>query len=522
MSTKKKYLVPPLNLEVPKRDSIIGELIISPLSNSDTIISPLSNSDTIISPLISPLSNPDHGPFINSIKLSSSLNYSKIKDFPIFWSGFFVDNIELNDFGNSFETKGEILIEKMKNASKIPRGYSSLDVIDYSNDEDNEENEENTESNIVTLVTGRDSLISIDESLISTERSSLSNPKKLKTFMTQRGTKKQRKQSNADIIIDPTYNFSKKFTKLALESNPENIGLFVNCTPAEFITKFFYKVEFDIIQQWCQRIKQKVKIYIFNLKNMNCFYIKPTVEILVARLKSKIPDTQLKQIMKDKIKPLIIKLEKNNCYEAKTFVISQIERLKHTPIGEYSKYSYKDPEKRKIFFTNIIINPIFEKLQNINCSSIKIKFQKQINDFLKSEFNTSIENIELTWKSLIDILNNLKTKLHNNNLNNCVEIYEILKDILTIVEHENPITAKEKNDFTAFFIQINKILDNENDKNCFYIQRLLEKKMKKKNNTQKNKKKYITFECFTCNSLTDCAKIINQQIKLSLVLKEKK
>jgi len=508
MSTKKKYLVPPLNLEVPKRDSIIGELIISPLSNSDTIISPLSSQDTIISPLISPLSNPDHGPFINSIKLNSPLNYSKIKDFPIFWSGFFVDNIELNDFGNSFETKGEILIEKMKNASKIPRGYSSLDVIDYSNDEDNEENEkdedneeneknedneeneDNTESNIITLVTGRDSLISIDESLILTERSSLSSPKKLKTFMTQRGTKKQRKQSNADIIIDPTDNFSKKFTKLALESNPKNIGLFVNCTPADFVNKIFYKLEFDIIQKHYEDIKQKVKIFIFNLKNMNCFYIKPTVELLVARLKSKIPDTQLKQIMKDKIKPLIIKLEKNNCYEAKTFVISQIERLKHTPIGEYTRYSYKDPEKRKTFFTNIIINPIFEKLQNINCSSIKIKFQKQINDFLKSEFNTSIENIDITWKSLIDILNNLKTRLHNNNLNNCVEIYEILKDILTIVENENPITAKEKNDFIAFFIQINKILDNENDKNCFYIQRLLEKKKKKKNKNQKKKKKY--------------------------------
>jgi len=543
MSTKKKYRVPPLNLDVPKRDSIIGEITISPPSNSDTIISPLSNPDTIISPLvspvvsplISPLSHPDRrGPFINSIRLSSSLNYSKIKDFPIFWSGFFLDNLELNDIENGFETKGELLVEKMKKTSKLINGYTSLDVIDYSDDEDNEEN---TKENIVTVVTGRDSLISVDESLISTSRSSLSNLSSLSGLSglnsTQRTIQRAtKKQSTADKIIESGKLFSEKFTRLALKSNPKNIGLFVNCTPADFVNKIFYKLEFDIIQKHYEDIKQKVKIYIFNLKNMNCFYIKPTFELLLARLNSKISDTQLKQIMKDKIKPLLIKLEKNNCYQAKAFVISQIERLKQIPIGEYSRYSYKDPKKRKTFFTNIIINPILEKLQNIKCSSIKIQFQKQINDFLKSDFNASIENIELTWKLLIGILTNLQTILHNHNINNCVEIYDILKNILIIVEHESSLTAKEKNDITAFFIKVNKILDDENNKNCFNIKKLLEKKIKKnlkkskklekKTTTKKNKKKYITFECFTSNSLKDCAKIINQQIKLSSALKEKK
>ena len=500
MSTKKKYMIPPLKLDVPKRDSIIGELIISPLSNSDTIISPISHPDR-------------RGPFINSIRLADELNYYDIKDFPIFWSGFFLDNFELNNIENGFETKGELLLEKMKNVAKITRGYTSLDVIDYSDDE---ENQDNTKENIITLVTGRDSLISIDESLISTQRSSLSG-----LNSTQRGTKKQKKQLNADKIMVSGKLFSEEFTRLALKSNPENIGLFVNCTPAEFVNKLFYKVEFYIIQQWYQRIKQNVKIYIFNLKNMNCFYIKPTIELLLARLKSKMPDTQLKQIMKDKIKPLLIKLEKNNCYDTKAFVLSQIKRLEDIPIGEYSRYSYKDPNKRKKFFNDVIINPIFEKLQNIKCSSIKIKFQKQINDFLKSEFNTSIENIDVTWKALTSILKKLQTSLHDNNINNCFEIYEILKDILTIVEDESPLAENEKTDFTEFFIKINKILDDENDKNCFNIKKLLEKKIKKKTTNKKNKKKYITFECFTCNNLTDCAKIINQQIKLSSDLRER-
>jgi hypothetical protein len=92
--------------------------------------------------------------------------------------------------------------------------------------------------------------------------------------------------------------FSAEFTRLALLSNPKNIGLFVNCeTHAEFVKKIFYRVEFNIIINWYQRIKQNVKIYIFNLQK-NCFNIKKLLE------------EKVETVLKEKIEKLLKKTKK--------------------------------------------------------------------------------------------------------------------------------------------------------------------------------------------------------------------
>ena len=179
--------------------------------------------------------------------------------------------------------------------------------------------------------------------------------------------------------MTPGELFSKNFTELALNSNPKNIGLFVNCTPAKFVKKIFYRVEFNTIIKWYQRIKKDVKIYIFNLQNMNCFYIKSTIEVILTWLKSTMLDAGLKQRIKDMIKQ------------------------------------------------------------------------------------------------------NLKTSLRNKNFGNCLDIYEKLEDILSVIADEKPIDVQRKNDLIATFTQFNKILKDENNKNCFDIKKLLEKKLLKKN-----------------------------------------
>ena len=49
------------------------------------------------------------GVFLNSMRLNSLLNYSDIKEFPIWWSGFYIDNSRLNNPINSFKTKSCII-----------------------------------------------------------------------------------------------------------------------------------------------------------------------------------------------------------------------------------------------------------------------------------------------------------------------------------------------------------------------------------------------------------------------------
>ena len=164
-------------------------------------------------------------------------------------------------------------------------------------------------------------------------------------------------------------------------------------------------------------------------------------------------------------------LEDNNCYEAESFIQEKIDLLLNSPI-----FNYKDPEKRKDFFNNNIIKPIIRKLKK-NCNIIKIDFNNKINKFLNSYENEdeiwddSDKNIEYTWIKLINILKNLKTKLNNQKIYNCFEIYEQLKEIQTKVrnkiEEKSPLDDTLKNDCIQTLISITKDLEYENDKNCF-------------------------------------------------------
>jgi hypothetical protein len=254
--------------------------------------------------LSKPVSNPDtRGPFINKIKLNRLVKYDDIKDFPIWWSGFYVNNPELNDIINGFDTKGEFIASEMMNASQFLKGFTDLEVRNYIGFEDD------IKENTVTLVTTPDSLISIDESLL-TNRSINS--------ITSSARSTARKAKSRNDIRMPRMKrgevFSAEFTKLALLSKPKNIGLFVNCeTQAEFVKKIFYKIEFNIIINWYQKIKQNVKIYIFNLQK-NCFNITKVLEEKVEKVLKEKLEKQLKKTKK-KLKKNTLPLNKYITFE---------------------------------------------------------------------------------------------------------------------------------------------------------------------------------------------------------------
>ena len=295
---------------------------------------------------------------------------------------------------------------------------------------------------------------------------------------------------------------------------------------------------------------------------MNCFNIsfkiKPIIKLILANLKSNIPDDdpddepdddpddepddevydKLIQLLKDNIQHFftILKiLQDNNCYDAEEYedFVKEKKLTLRNQFRENVYNYYKDPIKRKKFFSDTIINPIIEELKNKRCF-LRLNFNKQKNDFLNSEFNTNRKNIKNNWDKLEDILNTLQKSLqYQNNQNNqnrsiCFEIYKKLNNKLLTLKTLNTRLPVDNNTIKFVLEDINTVkrvledinpqlaeLDHENNKNCFDIKKLLEKKLEKTNIG----KDYITFECFTCNSLKDCAKIINQQLKLSSALK---
>jgi hypothetical protein len=84
----------------------------------------------------------------------------------------------------------------------------------------------------------------------------------------------------------------------------------------------------------------------------------------------------------------------------------------------------------------------------------------------------------------------------------------MLKKIIDILNKDLPVNI---DDIRSRFKEIKENLENENNKNCFEIKKLLIERIE--NDELKSGKKYITFECVTCSTLADCSTIINQKIK---------
>jgi len=71
-------------------------------------------------------------PFIDNIRLLDTVNYSEIKDFPIWWSGYFVNDYDnrddVYDINGKIITRGDLLRQQMIKASRILKGYTSMDA----------------------------------------------------------------------------------------------------------------------------------------------------------------------------------------------------------------------------------------------------------------------------------------------------------------------------------------------------------------------------------------------------------
>ena len=558
-----------------------------------------------------------NGPFNKAIRLDSKLRYSDIKDFPIWWSGFFIDDPELLAPEFSFERKGNFVQTQMLQAARKVSGYTCIDVNDTTIDEILNTPDQSTRA---IAITGDDSLITFNRQLATNETCSLNTPIITYRDTTQqgiprgahnstrgvhstrklvprgvhnrtrgahitrmlvppgvhnstrgvhnrtRGVHNRTRGAHAQSVRQaqslppsphPTFRdlppappsphltfravfnseqrnieklkqieiFSKRFTKLALQSNPTNIGLFVNCTPAEFINKIFYNTEFNIIQEHYQHFKQNVNIYIFNLKNETCNFIN---KILKSLLNKKITNfvingKPIKVI--EEIKNIIKKLNKKY-YESVGQVDDAIKKhneiIKIIDSNIYERIRFKDDivKDEKIQQLNTILDKFLTK----NWVYMIDKFKQNINKLNENKITTyTIEQTIQDLTGKLEILKELQKDLYiyfTKKDNICFSIYNMLKLIIETIEKvntTNPFTNNDNAFIVSIINMINKALEDENNKNCFEIKKLLEKKLEETSIG----KYYIKFKCFTCNNLKDCAKVINQQLKLPPALRER-
>jgi len=531
------------------------------------------------------------GVFLDSIRLNSALNYYDIKDFPIWWSGFYVDNTLVDNQINSFRTKRERTKKQMLAASRKTRGFSCLDLKPFLN-------LQNELQNTHTIaITSHDSFISFDKELTklldsqgycvdSTNipiYSSRSRPARLGTqrgqhtplrlgtqrgqhtplrlgtqrgqhipsrrgtqrgqhIPSRRGTQRgqhtplrrgtqrgqhtplrrgtqrgqhspsrrdTQRKSKSDVTMNQDNDFSRKFTKLALESSPENIGLFVNCTPAQFIEKIFYNIEFDIIRAHYETIKKNVNLFIFNISPNKCYDIKEKIQLIIQDLKSK----KLENNAMTDINSIIEILENKNCYKTIKIVDeikeqielldSKLQKNKSYKLTTYFKTDVVKDAMMDTFNTSLLIS-IDELLKNKNCFLITKKFEKKINALKEKNITTTnlpktLKDIKEKQEKLIELQTSLSDYFKEND-EDCFDIYNKLKKIL------NSTSPADNDKIKLVLEEINQQLEDANNRSCFEIIKLLKEK-------QKADEKYITFNCNTCNSLADCAIIINQKIK---------
>ena len=129
------------------------------------------------------------------------------KNFPIWWSGFYLEDNTSNNPVND-----------MKNAAKMLNGFSSLDTLMSS---------------------------------ALTEQNKFWN-----------------ECSKVDNFQWGRY-ISENYTKLALRTSPENIGLFLNKQLDAFLKSDFFNTEINLINNHYKDLGKHVTLHIFNLKD-NC------------------------------------------------------------------------------------------------------------------------------------------------------------------------------------------------------------------------------------------------------------
>jgi hypothetical protein len=160
-------------------------------------------------------------PIVNNL-----LSGEESKHFPIWWSGFWIENPD--PVSNP--------VNDMKSASQLLHGYSSLDTR-----------------------MGFDAL------------------EQQNSFW--------KACSKKDDFKWGTY-ISNTYTKMALRKNPKNIGLFVNKDIDAFLLSDFFKTEISLINSHYKDINKKVKFHIFNLKD-NCKEIINKLKDVVTNIKFK-------------------------------------------------------------------------------------------------------------------------------------------------------------------------------------------------------------------------------------------
>jgi hypothetical protein len=560
-------------------------------------------------------------PFIDNIRLLDTVNYSEIKDFPIWWSGYFVNDYDdrdsVYDINGKIITRGDLLRQQMIKASRILKGYTSMDahttVSPRAFDKDNfydfdfkEEpidksvvvTDENSGSGIIYTPspqstprlstqrsptprastpraptprastprsptprspTQRSSTQRASTQRASTQRASTpgSSMQRATTqgSYTQRATTQQASplstsssssqstprnpyeelkkqnlplkeliQAVKNIQKKRDKNYSEQFTLLALQSDPTDIGLFVNCSLDEFVDKIFYKIEFDIIVNYYKGINKPFTLHIFNITNDNCLNLQKKIMLINNKLiKKQLNQSQLAAELTKSIKHI-------NCYDLLELVQITSKKLRGVYNGPIdpneltiSKITSMDVrlhnESVKTFISQII-TPITDKLKDKACHiKSKKEFIRQINEIYTL---LGMPNPKIVVKqahfddndwfqkrlTLIDLLTKLQIYIYNYFIETDYTCFVIYKNIKELIDDITNNPAIEMPIIQSQLKQINMSLQQENNKHCIGIREKLLKKLK----TDKVGKALITFNCLTCANLIDCAKIIRNHI----------
>lgn len=600
MSTKKKYLVPPLNL--PKSTTKTTTRKPPKLSSLNPL--KMSTRKKVKVPILDftkkRLNKKD--PFIDNILLYEDLNYSQIKDFPIWWSGFFISDKEMDNYDDVDDNRGDLLVQQMIKASRIVQGFTSQDVkvkegkmSDFDNDQDYEDEDEIEDEdqgqgpepnadNTVMVTNEEDSGIIYRESPKSTQRaltpsvtlvstarstqrastpsltrlSTVRSTQRSTQLSTQRSTQRSRRQFASpipptprnpfkelksknlsaselvkarreirEIIIKRENNFSKKFTLLALQADPKDIGLFVNCSPDEFVNKVFYNLEFGVILKYYKIRKLPFTLHIFNMKNDNCVNLQKKIMLINNKLNNKLNKEQLNQ---DQTASELTEIIKHiNCYDLLELVQIAKKRMRG-PINYNDPdelilnkiYSIKDVTERneeyKTFISEII-NPITEKLKDKTCHiKSNKKFMKLINKIYtllgKNYPETEVDTVQSIWDlskknddifSAFRMLHKYIYKYFFETDYICFTVYNNIKQLIGDISNQPDIKMTI---IQSILKEIYNTLLQENNKDCLGIKQKLLKKIE----TDELGKSLITFNCLTCANLIDCAKIIRNRI----------
>jgi len=545
-------------------------------------------------------------PFIDNIRLLDTVNYSEIKDFPIWWSGYFVndydDRDDVYDINGKIITRGDLLRQQMIKASRILKGYTSMDayttVSPRAFDKDNfydfdfkEEpidksvvvTDENSGSGIIYTPleeptprsptprastprssTPRSSTPRSSMQRASTPRSSMqrastpgsstqraSTPRSsMQRASTQQASPLSTSSSSSQSTPRNPYeelkkqnlplkeliqavkniqkkrdkNYSEQFTLLALQSDPTDIGLFVNCSLDEFVDKIFYKLEFDIIVNYYKGINKPFTLHIFNITNDKCLNLQKKIMLINNKLiKKQLTQTQLAAELTKSIKHI-------NCYDLLELVQITSKKLRGVYNGPndpneltISKITSMDvrlhSESVKTFISQII-TPITERLKDKACHiKSKKEFIRQINEIytLLGMPNPKIGVKQAHFDdndwfqkrlTLINLLTTLQIYIYNYFIETDYTCFVIYKNIKELIDDITNNPAIEMPIIQSQLKQINMSLQQENNKHCIGIRERLLKKLK----TDKVGKALITFNCLTCANLIDCAKIIRNRI----------